>query len=128
MYPEFCVVKGTNKDWLNTGLGLQGGKLTPTEKEGQPSLQFDLPGLRLGDWVAPLLQAFRCFTRLGKTYMVLVQNGSAGKRMQGAELQWRNDSSISCAIQHSSLVIFMETTTVKQNLARCDQRFHRNHC
>ena len=67
MYPEFCVLKGANKDWLNTGLGLQGGKFTPTEKEGQPSLQFDLPGLRLGDWVAPLLQAFRCFTRLGKT-------------------------------------------------------------
>ena len=26
------------------------------------------------------------------------------------------------------LVIFMETTTVKQNLAHCDQTFHRNHC
>ena len=99
MYPEFWVLKGTNKDWLNTGLGLQGGKFTPTEKEGQPSLQFDLPGLRLGDWVAPLLQAFRCFTRLGKTYMVLVQNGSAGKRMQGAEL--RGEMTPALAVQFS---------------------------
>ena len=106
MYPEFCVVKGTNKDWLNTGLGLQGGELTPTEKEGHPYLQFDLPGLRLGDWVAPLLQAFCCFTRLGRIYVVLVQNRSAGKHLQGAELQWRNDSSISCAIQHSYVSYF----------------------